>query len=107
MSRQADILSRFSGQVVGRRALYLPDLALWYRWHRERDTLPEAWAGYSLPQVARAMGGVPCWQVVRPWRVETPGVHGETVERDGFVFADLTLGCCAAAGTAVPGRFTS
>jgi hypothetical protein len=29
------------------------------------------------------MGGVPCWQVVRPWRVETPGVHGETTERDG------------------------
>jgi hypothetical protein len=80
MTLQADILSRFSGRSDG-RPLYLPDLTLWYRWHRDRGTLPEPWAGYSLPQVARAIG-VPAWQVVRPWRAETPGVHSETIEGD-------------------------
>jgi hypothetical protein len=79
MALQADILSRFSGQASG-RTLYLPDLGLWYRWHRSRGTLPEPWAGHSLPQVARAMG-VPAWLVARPWRVETPGVHVETTEQ--------------------------
>ena len=86
MTPQANILSRFSGapthREVGSRPLFLPDLTLWYRWHRDKGTLPELWASYSLPQVARAMG-VPCWQVARPWRVETPGVYSETTERDG------------------------
>jgi hypothetical protein len=82
MTLQADILSRFSGASKERHPLYLPDLAGWYKAHRDRGTLPAPWAGYSLPEIARAMG-VPIWQVVRPWRVETPGVREETTVRDG------------------------
>jgi hypothetical protein len=91
MTLQADILARFSGARLSGarfsghddgRPLYLPDLTLWYGWHHSRGTLPEPWADHSLPQIARAMG-VPNWQVVRPWRVETPGVRQESIERDG------------------------
>jgi hypothetical protein len=81
MSLQTEILNRFSGQAR-EVPLYLPDLTLWYRWHRERGTLPAPWADDSLPQVARAMG-VPAWMTARPWRVETAGVRVETVEREG------------------------
>jgi hypothetical protein len=81
MTLQNDILSRFSGRARG-EPLYLPDLTLWYGWHRERGTLPAPWADYTLPQVARAMG-VPAWLVARPWRVEAPGVPVESTEREG------------------------
>jgi hypothetical protein len=81
MTLKAEILARFSGESDG-RPLYLPDLTLWYDWHRVRRTLPSGWEDYSLPQVARAMGA-PVWTVARPWRVETPGVKVVTTEEDG------------------------
>jgi hypothetical protein len=73
MSIKTDLLARFTGQA-GEGPMYLPDLTLWYEWHAGRGTLPEGWHGYSLPQVARALG-VPIWAVARPWRVETAGVN--------------------------------
>ncbi len=66
----------------GEAPLYVPDLTLWYDWHRQRDTLPEPWQGQSQPQIARALG-VPPWLVARPWRIETPGVEVQTTEQDG------------------------
>ncbi len=81
MTLNADILARFSGQADG-YPLYLPDLTLWYDWHQERGNLPQKWQGYSLPQVARAMG-VPVWLPARPWRVETPGIEITTTEQAG------------------------
>lgn len=75
------ILARFSGEADG-RPLYMPDLTLWYDWHRSRDTLPNKWKGHNLPQVARAMGA-PVWWVARPWRVQTPGVEIATTREDG------------------------
>jgi hypothetical protein len=80
MTLKADILARFSGDAEG-RPIYLPDLTLWYDWHHRRGTLPDGWQGYSLAQVARALG-VPVWLVARPWRVETPGVE-VVVNREG------------------------
>ena len=80
MSLKKEILSRFSG-AAGERPLYLPDLTLWYDWHKQRDTLPDKWRGYTLPQVARAMG-VPIWLVARPWRVETVGAEIVTTEQN-------------------------
>lgn len=77
MTDRTAILSRFSGDASS--PLYLPDLTLWYRWHRDRGTLPQPWRDMSLPQVARAMG-VPIWLPLRPWRVETPGARIEKVE---------------------------
>lgn len=81
MTLRAEILSRFSGEA-SERPLYLPDLTLWYDWHRSRGILPAQWQNYSLPQVARALGA-PVWSVARPWQVETPGVEIVTTERDG------------------------
>ena len=81
MTLKAEILARFSGEADG-LPLYLPDLTLWYDWHRSRDTLPSGWEDFSLPQVARNMGA-PVWWVVRPWQVETPGVEIATTEEDG------------------------
>ena len=76
MSLKKEILARFSGDGDG-RSLYLPDLSLWYAWHRRQNTLPDDWKGYSLPEIARAMG-VPIWLPTRPWRVEC----GSDVEVD-------------------------
>jgi len=82
MTRKAEILARFSGEADG-LPMYLPDLTLWYDWHRTRDTLPDGWQDYSLAQVARAMGA-PVWWVARPWRVETPSsVEILRTEEDG------------------------
>jgi len=81
MTAKADFLSRFSGEA-GDRPLYVPDLTLWYEWHRSWDTLPDRWKGRSLPQVARALG-VPVWTIARPWRVEHSGVKVWTTEQDG------------------------
>ena len=49
----------------------MPNLTLWYNWHAERDTLPDGWRGWSLPQIARSLG-VPAWLTARPFRVD-PG----------------------------------
>ncbi len=77
---KTEILARFS-DGADKSPLYLPDLSLWYNWHRKRNSLPAGWQGYSLPQVARAMG-VPIWLPVQPWRVETPGLEVTTTEQD-------------------------
>ena len=82
MTRRTDLLARLS-QGTDASPTYLPDLTLWYNWHRDRGTLPPpAWQDRSLPQIARDLG-VPIWLPVRPWRVETPGVRVETVEDEG------------------------
>jgi hypothetical protein len=81
MSSTADILARFSG-AAGQGAVYLPDLTLWYKWHRAQDSLPAGWRGYSLPEVARALGA-PVWLAARPWRVETPGIETGVSEGEG------------------------
>jgi hypothetical protein len=72
MGYREEIVARFGGRLGG-DALYLPDLTLWYSWHRRQGTLPAGWAQLSLPDVARAME-VPIWLPIRPWRVEISGV---------------------------------
>jgi hypothetical protein len=81
MTLKAEILSRFAGEAT-EPLLYLPDLTLWYDWHHSRDTLPDRWKQYSLPQVARALD-VPVWWVARPWRVESSGVKILTTQQKG------------------------
>ena len=82
MTYRAAILSRFSDSGDGGDPFYLPDLTLWYDWHHSRSTLPPAWQGRSLPDVARAMD-VPVWLPVRPWQVEHRGVEIMVAEREG------------------------
>jgi hypothetical protein len=80
MTVKAEILSRFSGEA-SEHPVYLPDLTLWYEWHKSRDTLPDEWKDFSLPEIARAME-VPIWLTTRPWRVETPGIKITTTEQE-------------------------
>jgi hypothetical protein len=99
---QAQILARFSG--VGEGApLYLPDLTLWYDWHHRRGTLPSGWQGYSLPQVARALG-VPVWLPVRPWRIDVSGAAIERTEQAGerVIRAEMPSGVLVARWTLGP-----
>ncbi len=77
--KRNEILTRFSGEGDGPPP-YLPDLSLWYAWHRRQKTLPEEWQDYSLPQVARAMN-VPVWLPVRPWRIEYDAEIQVSVDR--------------------------
>jgi hypothetical protein len=60
--------------------LFVPDLSLWYGWHKRRDTLPKAWGDESLSQIVRAMG-LPVWHKVRSWSVE-PGLEVNTEQTD-------------------------
>jgi hypothetical protein len=73
-------LARFSGEG-GEEPLYLPDLSLWYKWHRSQETLPVEWQMWSLPDVARAMG-VPVWLPIQPWLLELDGVQVTTTETE-------------------------
>jgi len=78
MANKTELMGRLTGAGDG-SPLYVPDLTLWYTTHTRRGSLPEPWQGQSLPQVAAALG-VPAWTVVRPWRMETPGVEVTTSE---------------------------
>ncbi|MBN1836957.1 MAG: hypothetical protein JW820_13970 [Spirochaetales bacterium] len=60
-----------------RSTLFLPDLSLWYRWHKERGTFPPGWEGESLPEICRRRG-LPIWLPVRPWRLEYQGLTVQT-----------------------------
>jgi hypothetical protein len=52
---------------------FLPDLTTWHAWHDSHGTIPDPWKGGDLPAICRALG-VPEWRVVRPWRLELPGI---------------------------------
>ncbi|MDP6776026.1 MAG: uroporphyrinogen decarboxylase family protein [Candidatus Latescibacteria bacterium] len=81
MTQKDRVLSRLKGED-GDGIVYMPDLTLWYGWHQERDTLPDAWKGMSLPGIAEALG-VPSWLVFEPWQVEAPGIEIEEEEQEG------------------------
>jgi hypothetical protein len=72
MTAQDSLLNCFD-RTAPSRIPYLPDLTLWHRWHQSHGTLPEAWRGRSLAQVAEALG-VSAWLVEQPWRVEHTGI---------------------------------
>jgi hypothetical protein len=73
MNWRKQVLARFAGEG-GEAPLLLPDLTLWYKWHRSQETLPEEWQTCSLPDVARALG-MPVWLPVQPWLLELEGVE--------------------------------
>ncbi|MBS3783552.1 MAG: hypothetical protein KGY78_03825 [Anaerolineae bacterium] len=79
MTGKKDLLDRFSGEAK-EDLLYMPDLTLWYEWHRTRGTLPKGWRDSSLPQVARRLG-VPVWLPAQLWKSEPSGIRVHTVER--------------------------
>jgi hypothetical protein len=73
MTLPDDILQRFRTGSAS-PPLYLPNLTLWYGWHREHGTLPAGWHGWSLPQIARSLG-VPAWLTARPYRIDWGSVE--------------------------------
>ena len=80
MSNLQTILSTGRGRDLA--VPYLLDLTLWYQWHAGRGTLPPEWAGFSMAQVAQALG-VTAWLVERPWRVEHHGITVTTQKAEG------------------------
>ena len=96
MTAQENILTRLN-QTGQARVPYLPDLTLWHKWHQGRGTLPEAWRGYSLAQVAEALG-VSAWIVEHPWRVEHEGitVASEKVQGERIIRYETSAGTLTA-----------
>ncbi len=79
------ILAHFSNAIPEHQRttpLYLPDLTLWYDYHRGRNTLPEGWQRTTLPQIARELT-VPIWTVSPVIREHAPTVSITTTEQDG------------------------
>ena len=64
------------------KPLYLPNLTLWYSWHKNQGTMPERWAGMTLPQICADLG-VPTWDVARPYVLDPGNAIIETEEADG------------------------
>ena len=92
MDNRPMLESRFIGEG-NESTLFLPDLTLWYAYHRQHGTLPAKWHDYSLPEVAWALGA-PAWVPARPWRVEYQDASVRTVEENGqrVVIAETRLG---------------
>lgn len=66
------LLEKFSGQVSG-QPLFMPDLGLWFKWHSQQGTLPDAYRESSLAEIASALN-CPAWMVQTPWQLEHDGI---------------------------------
>ena len=69
---KTEIIACFAGKRHG-PPIFMPDLTLWYPWHKARGTLPADWKHFSMAQTAQGLGGA-AWIVVRPWRIEMAGI---------------------------------
>jgi hypothetical protein len=69
MSIHTRIMERFAVAAGPSSPLFLPDLSLWHRWHKERSSFPAGWEGESIPEICRRRG-LPIWLPVRPWHLE-------------------------------------
>lgn len=65
--------AHFGGEATG-RSVFMPDLSLWYAWHRKRGTLPEGHKNSSLADIAAALN-CPAWVVRTPWQLEYDGIE--------------------------------
>jgi len=81
MDYKKNILSRF-GDTGIKQPLFMPDLDLWYRWHKERGTLPQGLEKCSLVEIARELN-CPPWVVIIPWQLEFQGIEVSREEVDG------------------------
>jgi len=72
MTHREDMLARLKGRGSP-GPVFLPDLTLWFGWHRGQKSLPDKWSDATLPDICRDLG-VPVWDVVQPWRAAHPGV---------------------------------
>jgi hypothetical protein len=72
MNSQETLLAQFNGQAPI-CPLFMPDLGPWFEWHSKRQTLPEAYRGSSLVDIASALN-CPAWTVHRPWQLRYDGI---------------------------------
>jgi hypothetical protein len=72
MSFKEILLAQLKGQAPS-RPLFMPDLSLWFEWHSDRGTLPEAHRESSLAGIAAALN-CPAWVVHTPWQLEHDGI---------------------------------
>jgi hypothetical protein len=72
MNFKETLLAQFKGQAPS-SPVCMPDLSLWFDWHSERGTLPQAYKGCSLPDIASALN-CPAWLVHTPWQLEHEGI---------------------------------
>ena len=77
MPRLEPVAALFS--VAAASPVFLPDLTLWHRWNCTRGSLPSRWKGMGIAEICADLG-VPFWQPIAPWRMETPGIGFETTE---------------------------
>ena len=87
MTPREEILSRFGKSVgggtlgsAGAGPLFMPDLSLWYRWHKRWGTLPPEWQNLTQDEVAWELG-TPAWIAIQPWRARLTGIETLTEER--------------------------
>ena len=71
MNFQETLLAQFSGKASV-RPWFMPDLGPWFEWHCKRRTLPEAYRGSSLVDIASALN-CPAWMVRKPWQLSYDG----------------------------------
>ena len=72
MNQKQNILSRFQTGQWG-APVFMPDLTLWYKWHKDRNTLPGKYKSCTMVEITRQLG-CPAWNPLRPWRMDHPGV---------------------------------
>ena len=75
MNPRQNILSRFETQGLT-SPIFMPDLTLWYNWHKNHDTLPQQFKDATMAHIAAELG-CPAWIPVRPWRMEGVNVTEE------------------------------
>jgi hypothetical protein len=97
MNDRNEVIARFKQGGEG-YPLFLPNLTMWYNWHRDRGSLPPRWADYSLLEVARELG-CPAWTIVKPWKIDTPGVKIQKKETENKRFISYETG----SGTLIEG----
>ena len=66
------VLAQFQGKAPS-HPLFMPDLGLWFDWHRHRGTLPEGYRESSLADIASALD-CPAWRIRTPWQLDHNGI---------------------------------
>ena len=74
------MLNHFTGTTA--TPLYLPNLTLWYSWHKNQGTMPERWVGND-PTTNLHRPRCPAWDVARPYVLDPGNATIETEEADG------------------------
>jgi hypothetical protein len=70
----------FNGKI-NNPPIFMPDLNIWYQWHKKRGTLPKEIQTSSITEIADALN-CPAWLVKQPWKVEYQGISVSVTETE-------------------------